>query len=98
MNKSLVNQYNTHLARLNNFIHLIEMDRLLRPERFTTEPSEPESEKRYKHWKTTLHNYLATSLTAPVDGDEAALAAEFLHMFKMTLQIYSIDLFIWTVL
>ena len=51
------------------------MDRLLRPDRFTTEPSEPESEKRYKHWKITLQNYLATSLTLPNEGDEPGLAA-----------------------
>ena len=49
------------------------MDRLLRPERFTTEPNEPEAEKRYRHWKATLQNYLATTLTAPADGDQAAL-------------------------
>lgn len=51
------------------------MDRLLRPERFATEPSEPESEKRYKHWKITLQNYLATSLTTPAEGDGPGLVA-----------------------
>ena len=50
------------------------MDRLLKPERFTTEPNEPEAEKRYKHWKATLQNYLASTLTAPADDDQAALA------------------------
>ena len=38
------------------------MDRLLKPERFTTEPNEPEAEKRYKHWKATLQNYFASTL------------------------------------
>ena len=52
------------------------MDRLLRPERFTSDPNEADSEKRYKHWKTTLVNYLSTTLTAPAAtaGDEAIAA------------------------
>ena len=50
------------------------MDRLLRPDRFTAEPSEPESEKRYKHWKITLQNYLASSLTVPAADNADAVA------------------------
>ena len=34
------------------------MDRILRPERFDVEPSTPQSERRYKHWKLTFENYL----------------------------------------
>ena len=47
------------------------MDRLLRPERFTTEPSDPDAEKRYRHWKMTFGNFLATSLP-PVPTDATA--------------------------
>ena len=48
------------------------MDRLLCPERFTTEPSDPDAEKRYRHWKMTFSNCLTTSLPAVPTDDTAA--------------------------
>ena len=49
------------------------MDRLLRPKVFETETTSPNSEKLYRHWKTTFENYLETSIP-PVDpaADDAA--------------------------
>ena len=41
------------------------VDRALRPQIFEIEPSHPNAEKKYRHWKTTLQNYL-TTLPAPV--------------------------------
>ena len=65
----------------NNFNHLtcnsFVMDRLLRPERFTTDPNEADSEKRYKHWKTTLLNYLSTTLTVPATTDTDDVQAAY---------------------
>lgn len=34
------------------------MDRILRPDRFEVEPTCPNSEKSYRHWKLTLQNYI----------------------------------------
>ena len=67
------------------------MDRILRPERFSTEPSDPESEKRYKHWKKTFENYLATALTAAAEDNVAAVAAnelKKLHALQNTVTLY----------
>ena len=41
------------------------MDKLLKPERFQTEPTDPNAEKLYKHWKLTFNNYLETVGTTP---------------------------------
>lgn len=50
------------------------MDRLLRPERFETEPTAPNAEKLYKHWKMTFMNYLEATTPAATTGDEATNA------------------------
>ena len=55
------------------------MDRLLRPKIFETDPSDPNSEKLFKHWKVTFENFLESCLptvTAGTPGDEPSLAAE----------------------
>ena len=55
------------------------MDRLLRPKLFETEPSDPNAEKLYRHWKTTFENFLESNLTAVPQGrpdDAASMAAE----------------------
>ena len=55
------------------------VDRLLRPKLFETEPSDPNAEKLYKHWKTTFENFLESCLPAVpagTPGDEPSLAAE----------------------
>ena len=55
------------------------MDRLLRPKTFEIEPSDPNAEKLYKHWKITFENFLDSCLpavTAGTPGDEPSLAAE----------------------
>lgn len=40
------------------------MDRLLRPERFDTDSTDPNAQKLYRHWKMTFLNYLETVLPA----------------------------------
>lgn len=53
------------------------MDRLLRPERLSIEPTEPNAEKQYRHWKMTFRNYLTITLPEVRDapaGDVAAIA------------------------
>ena len=53
------------------------MDRLLRPKTLEIEPTFPNAEKLYRHWKTTFENYVNSSLTAVADGtpgDAASLA------------------------
>ena len=41
------------------------MDKLLRPERFTTEATVPNAESLYRHWKTTFQNYVEDAISAP---------------------------------
>ena len=54
-----------------NFIHLTAtMERALRPEGFDTEPSNPNAEKLYKHWKRTLENYLEATIVTPTTTAE----------------------------
>ena len=52
------------------------MDRLLRPKILEIEPTHPNAEKLYRHWKTTFQNYLNNSITPVADGtagDDASL-------------------------
>ena len=46
------------------------MDKLMRPERFATEPNDPNSEKLYKHWKLTFTNYLETAVAASGENND----------------------------
>ena len=58
------------------------MDKLLRPERLETEPTTPNSEKLYRHWKMTFQNYLESyepALPTPAayaNPEEAAAATQ----------------------
>lgn len=45
------------------------MEKLLKPERFDIEPSTPNSEKSFKHWKTTFMNYLETHIPQTTEQD-----------------------------
>ena len=50
------------------------MDRLLRPDRFETEPNAPNADKLYEHWKLTFQNYINTTLsrhTTPTGSDSS---------------------------
>ena len=53
------------------------MDRLLRPKDLAIEPTSPNAEKQYLHWKVTFGNYLENSVTPvpPVTEDDPASAA-----------------------
>ena len=54
------------------------MDRLLRPKTLETEPTDPNAEKIFKHWKLTFENYLESTITAVTPGtqvDDASLEA-----------------------
>ena len=56
-----------------------KMDRLLCPKQFQTEPSDANAAKLYKHWKTTLENYLDCTITRPAatpEDPDATAAAE----------------------
>ena len=48
------------------------MDRLLRPDRFDTEPSAPEATKKWLHWFRTFKNFLG-SLAAENQNNELNL-------------------------
>ena len=51
------------------------MDKLLRPERFDTEPTAPNAEKLYKHWKFCFGNYLqSTSSNTPENAQQKFFA------------------------
>lgn len=45
------------------------MDKLLRPKVFEIEPSAPNAQKLYKHWKVTFENYLEASIPAVTPSD-----------------------------
>ena len=47
------------------------MDKILRPERFNTETTDPNSEKQYRHWKMTFQNYINMSITEPAAPEGA---------------------------
>ena len=49
------------------------MDKLMRPERFATEPNAPNSEKLYKHWKLTFTNYLKTAVATSSENNDNKL-------------------------
>ena len=54
------------------------MDRLLRPRNFETEPTDPQAEKSFRHWKMTFENFIDDNLPAtptPDPNDAAAVAA-----------------------
>ena len=57
------------------------VDRALRPQIFEIETSHPNAEKKYRHWKTTLENYLSTILTEPAetDNEDANTRASLTH-------------------
>ena len=47
------------------------VDKALIPQTFEIEPSHPNAEKKYQHWKTTIQNYLTSELRQPVHAQDA---------------------------
>ena len=65
------------------------MDKLLRPERFNTEASAPNSENIYKHWKFTFLNYMNTVNATRKEDPQNDLLDFFALVNNISASIYS---------
>ena len=60
------------------------MDRLLRPKTLETEPSTPNCEKLYKHWKVTFQNYLEENIVEPPAATPGNATSEAAYLNALT--------------
>lgn len=66
------------------------MDKILRPERFDTEPTAPNAEKLYKHWKITFQNYLDVSKTTTDNAETVERKKYFALINNISASVYEI--------
>ena len=66
------------------------MDKLLRPERFDTEPHSPNADRHWKHWYTTFENFLSA---ISEDFDRKNLLVNFVapHVYEYIAECESFD-------